>query len=149
MIFSAKVENGKLKVRNKPEFEMWLSAMEGKEVQLEGTKVVNNRTILQNRSLHLLFTQVAEALNESGQDMKQIIKAEIPWSQESVKLHLWKPIQEKVVGKSKTSDLAIDEIDKVYEVFNRFLGGLGIHCPFPSLESAVDNIKVDALSSKE
>lgn len=52
------------------------------------------RTYLQNRSLHLFFTELANALNEAGLDMRKTLNpdVEIPWNSQSVKEHLWRPI---------------------------------------------------------
>ena len=93
------------------------------------------RTTAQNRALHLLFTQIAEALNESGLDVREVIKVDTPWNSYLVKDILWRTIQRKVVRKEHTSDLSKDEIDKIYEILNRALGEKGIHVPFPSQET--------------
>ncbi|WP_201353834.1 hypothetical protein [Hydrogenimonas urashimensis] len=93
------------------------------------------RTIKQNAAMHLYFTMVADALNEAGLDMKQVIKADVPWSPSSVKEVMWKRLQKAMLGKESTTKLKKEEIDKVYDVMNRLLGEkFGIHVPFPSKE---------------
>lgn len=100
------------------------------------------RTPSQNRSLHLLLTQVAQELNESGQDVRVVLKqdAEIPWDSHLAKEFLWRPIQRFVAHKESSADLSKEEIQKVYEVFNRHLGEkTGVHVPWPSIEAVFDS----------
>lgn len=95
------------------------------------------RTPQQNRALHLYFTLVADRLNAAGLDMRAVLKpdVEIPWSSDTVKEFLWRPVQKLSVGKDSTTVLTTREIDRVYDVLNRFLAEKhGIHEPFPSLE---------------
>lgn len=99
---------------------------------------MTQRTSQQNRSLHLLFTQVAEALDREGhtvQDVTQAIKrAEIRVTPEIVKEVIWKPLQEVMYGKKSTTELEQHEVDRVYEVLNFWLAQNfnGLHVPFPS-----------------
>jgi hypothetical protein len=105
------------------------------------TSPEKQRTIQQNRALHLYFQLLAERLNEAGLDMRVVLKptVEIPWTKESVKDHLWRPVQEIYLRKDSTTELTTEEINKVYEVLNRFLGEkLGISEPFPSIEQLGD-----------
>lgn len=95
------------------------------------------RTLQQNKALHVFFQNVADKLNEAGLDLRAVLKphVEIPWSKELVKEHLWRPIQELQLRKQSTTELTTDEVSKVYEVLNRFLGEKhGIYVPFPSEE---------------
>lgn len=95
------------------------------------------RTLTQNRALHLYFTKVAKELNDAGLDLRAVLKptVEIPWGTESIKTFLWKPVQKLQLGKESTTELTTQEIDKVYETLNRFLGEKhGIHVAFPSEE---------------
>lgn len=96
------------------------------------------RTERQSRALHLFFEMLALALNESGNDMKKVLKphVDIPWSKETVKEYLWKPMQEAQLMKKSTTELDRKEIDKVYETLNRYLGeNTGVFVAFPSEES--------------
>ena len=95
------------------------------------------RTIQQNRALHKYFELLAEKLNEAGLDLRAVLKPEIdiPFTKELVKDHLWRPVQELYMKKERTTELTTDEISKVYEVLNRFLGEKhGIYIAFPSVE---------------
>lgn len=99
---------------------------------------INQRTLQQNRSLHLYFTLLAEELNQAGYDMKRTLKpsVDIPWTPENVKEYLWRPLQQAYLNKESTTELTSDQIDKVYEVLNRHLGETtGVSVSFPSEHS--------------
>lgn len=104
----------------------------------------HRRSNLQNNALHLWCTQLAEALNESGQDMKDVIRVDIPWSSYTVKEHLVRPVMNKLLHKDSTTELTSDEVTTVYEVINRALAGRlkePIHIPFPSEETLLNSLK--------
>ena len=95
------------------------------------------RTILQNAALHLFFNNLAQELNEGGQEYKfqYFIKKEvdIPWSAQLVKELIWRPVQEAMFNISSTSDAKTVEYVKVYDVINRHLSNeYGINVAWPS-----------------
>ena len=99
------------------------------------------RTIKQNSALHLYFAMVAGALNEAGLDLRVVLKPEIeiPWSGETVKDFLWRPIQRFQVGKKSTTELDKKEISDIWEVLNRHLSEkFSIYVAFPSLQELID-----------
>jgi len=102
------------------------------------------RTMIQNRALHLWFELVAEMLNESGLDMKKVLKpdVDIPWTKQTVKEYLWRPLQEVMLLKHSTTELTTKDLDKVVEVLNRHLGDkLKVETPpFPSIQEMMDDI---------
>lgn len=115
--------------------EDFLSKNDGKRVCIE--VVGDRRTDLQNNSLHLYFTLLAEKLNAGGFDMRKVIREDIdiPWSAYSVKENLWRPVQEAQLGKKSTTELNTKEIDLIYDTVNRAIGTrTGISIPFPSIE---------------
>ena len=65
------------------------------------TKEIQRRTAQQNKAIHKYFELLAQTLNDAGLDMKQVLKPEvdIPWTKESVKAHLWKPVQKVMYNK--------------------------------------------------
>ena len=96
---------------------------------------VKIRTLPQNAAMHLWFTQLAEALNAAGWDMKKVIRFDILWTEFNVKENLWRPVQEAEFGKRSTTELATDEVSKIYEIINREIGiRTGVSVPFPSEE---------------
>lgn len=101
----------------------------------------NTRTLKQNRALHLMFDILARDLNENGLDMRRTLKPsiDIPWTGESVKEYLWRPVQQAQVNKKSTTELTTREIDEVFDTINRHLGTkFGIYVPFPSIETLLE-----------
>lgn len=85
---------------------------------IETREIKETRTTQQNKSLHLFFEQLAEAMNEKHCDMRMIIRKdiEIEWSKETVKEFIWKPLQNALYGKKSTTELLkTQEIDKIYD----------------------------------
>ena len=92
------------------------------------------RTLLQNKSMHLYYSQLADALNAAGWDMRKTLKpdVEIPWTETSVKSLLWKPIQDAMFDKDSTTQLDTKQVSAVYETLNRHTASkLGVSVPFP------------------
>ena len=85
--------------------------------------VAKQRTIRQNNSLHLWLGQVAHMLNECGLDMKKTLKEdyEIPWTMETAKEHLWRPLQKAIIGKEATSEAMSADYNKVYKVLSKHM----------------------------
>lgn len=92
----------------------------------------DKRTNKQNASLHVYCTELADVLNENGISMQAFVKdIQVDHTMESVK-NLWRAIAKAKYGKSKTSELTKQEVDKVYEEINRHVSQFGIHIGFPS-----------------
>jgi hypothetical protein len=95
------------------------------------------RTVLQNRSLHLYFTQLAQSLNDAGLDMLIVLsklfkEPNYSWSPEAVKEKLFKPVMSATLGKEHTSKLEPAEVSIIYESLNRATSStMGISVPFP------------------
>lgn len=103
--------------------------------KLKKSYVPKQRTPTQNNSLWLWFTLVADALNESGQGMKKILKPtiDIDWNKDLIHDYLWIPVQKAVLHTDSTTKLKkLEDIDLVYDHLNRFLATKGIHVPFPN-----------------
>lgn len=98
------------------------------------------RTIAQNRALHLYFTQLADELTSAGLDMRRTLKAEIDirWDGRMVKEYLWRPIMEAKLGKTSTTEMTTTDIDKVFDTITKHLGErFGLYIQFPSIESQI------------
>lgn len=92
------------------------------------------RTQKQNNSMHKYFSDLSEALNDAGLDMKKFLKpgVDIPWTPSSVKRHIWKPVQDAMFDKESTADLNTAEVDAVYKVISRHISEKhGINVEFP------------------
>ncbi len=96
-----------------------------------------NRTLQQNKSLHKYCSMLAEKLNESGQDMRKTLKPEIdiPWSMETIKELMFKPIIKAMFNVDSTTELDTKQISEAYEVLNRYTQSkLGVGILWPSKE---------------
>jgi hypothetical protein len=103
------------------------------------------RTIKQNRSLHLFFRLLADELNFSGLDMRKTLKPsiDIPWTDKNIKEFIWKPIQEAMILKKSTTEMNTGDMTKIWEVINKNIGEkFGVEVPLiPSEEQTENYIK--------
>lgn len=98
---------------------------------------MEQRTKPQNNSLHLLFTQLASELNDSGLTMNIILKPtyQIQWTSETIKRDLFCQLSKAMLSKEHTSDLTKKEVNQVYEQLMQILGEKhGFYLDFPSNE---------------
>lgn len=95
------------------------------------------RTDSQNKALHLYLTQVANELDRNGHTLQDVVKAitkvEITPTMQNIKDVVWREIQKSQLGIESTTELKKQEdIDKVYDVMNKWLGTyFDVHIPFP------------------
>ena len=93
-----------------------------------------DRTYRQNRTIHLLFRRMAEALNDAGFEISHPFKPdlEIPWSEESVKDLLYRPIITSYFKVDRSSLLDTAQLSESMEILvdavNRNTGVL-VHIP--------------------
>jgi len=135
-VFYGKVKDNKLCPYDKQGLLLWLNRLNGKEVVLTIERDFNKRTRRQNDALHLYFEMVADTCQDCGIDARMFFKPEvdIPIDAAMVK-RAWKITQDGMLKKQSTTELTTTEVNKVYEVFDRFLGQkLKIHVEFPSAE---------------
>lgn len=97
------------------------------------------RTIQQNKSIHLFLSRLSDTLNEAGYDQRKVLKetVEIPWTPQACKEQLWRPIQNALYGKQSTTELEkLEQVSKVHEVLMKHLGEkLGIdYLDFPHMK---------------
>lgn len=73
--------------------------------------------------LHAWFEAIANELNNSGLDMRTVLKpeVEIPWDKDSVKRYLFHPIERIMLEKESTRDLTTAEVSRVADVLHRHL----------------------------
>jgi hypothetical protein len=95
------------------------------------------RTIQQNRSIHKYFTNLANALNSAGLDMKATLDVisnsnDIPWNAEAIKRRLWKPVQDSIINQTSTTKMERKDVSVVYDALNRVLvNRLNVSVDFP------------------
>lgn len=82
------------------------------------------RTGQQNRALHKYLELLAEELNNAGLEMRVILKpeVEIPWTKESCKEFLWKPILKAMQNKDSTVEMTTVDPTEIKHVIDRHLG---------------------------
>lgn len=99
------------------------------------------RTPAQNRALHKYFTMLADEMNAAGLDQRTVLKPEIdiPWTTESVKEQIWRPLQKIQLGKDSTTELSTTDIDKILDTITKHLGEkFGFVVEFPSIEALIN-----------
>ena len=134
MLFFGKIEDRKLVINSTAKFKEFISSLEGQTIQINIKKKANTRTLKQNAAMHLYFTQLAEALNEAGFDMKKTIKEgiDIPWNSGNIKDFLWRPVQQAYLQKHSTTEITTGDIDKIYDIVNRTISlRTGVYVPWP------------------
>lgn len=94
------------------------------------------RTLNQNRAIHLYLKMVAHELQNQGQTMRDVIQklpeVEILPTTGTLKENLWKPIQKASLGKESTTELETAEVTLVYDIMSIFLSKqFQIDIPFP------------------
>ena len=92
--------------------------------------------------MHKFFELLAEALNDAGFDVKIFLAAtkdhtNVPWTKESVKEILWRPVQKAMTGKESTTEISKVEPSDIHEVLMHRISEItGIdYIPWPSEES--------------
>lgn len=81
------------------------------------------RTQTENACLHLWCESVAIAFNIGGVTKKEVFNKlkdglEIPWTKESVKEDIFKPIMKVLLNKESTTELETTEAEYVVEMIN-------------------------------
>lgn len=100
----------------------------------------------QFNGVHVLLEMSARALNQDGYTMQDVVKAirkaEIRPTKMALKEVVWKPLLEIIAGKKSTTKQSNDDIQEVYEVYNKWLGQeFGIHIPFPKKGQSVEELE--------
>jgi hypothetical protein len=77
-------------------------------------------------ALHLYCQHVADTLNDSGKDVRTVLDlmkagVEIPWTKDTVKQQLYKPILKALTLKTSTTEQSTVEPTEVVEILSKFL----------------------------
>ncbi len=137
--FFATIKKGKIIFQDEKSFMKYCLEMEGEELEIIIRKKISRRTASQNNAMHLYFEMVSNSLNESGLNIEKVIQGftiEHDWTPALVKELLWREAQKFVTKKESTTELnKQEEIDKVWEIMNRFLAKLKVESiPFPCMD---------------
>jgi hypothetical protein len=123
MIYKAEIHEGTLIIKTDLPDGVY-------EVEVKKPK----RTLKQNRSYHLWFKHIAEALNENGPYLTLTIGSkEYPfqWNQDSVKNVFWRSVQSKMFGITSTKELTTKQVGEVAEGVFDVLAKIGVYVDFP------------------
>ena len=96
----------------------------------------SNRSTKQHNAIHLLFRQLAEAMNDAGFMQKHPFNEEfeIPWTDNSIKEVFYKPIIRQMYDIESTRKLGTTQLSESANVMIDAINmKLGVFVPFPSL----------------
>ena len=93
------------------------------------------RSVKQNNALHLLFREIAKAMNDAGYARPHPWgKMEIPYSEVAIKEMFYVPIIDKVYGKQHSSELNTKELSESVEyLLDAVAQNTGIAMQMPQL----------------
>jgi hypothetical protein len=107
----------------------------------------NKRSSQQNRSLHLLFTNIAFELNRLGLEFTYTgikgLKMQTTYSPEIVKDFLWRPLQIALIGKESTTKLTSADIESIFLILGRWFSEQGVVIEFPSIETLINKTRCE------
>ena len=99
----------------------------------------HKRSSQQNKSLHLLFNNISFELNRMGLQFTyrgiKGMEIEVPYTPETVKDYLWRPLQQALIGKESTTKLTTEDINKIFETLAQWFSQQGVIIDFPSAET--------------
>ena len=94
------------------------------------------RTNLQNKSLHLWASQIAELLNKNNLYMKGVFNNDIEWTMELVKTQIIKGTIKQVFNLTSTTKLTRKQVDLMIDYVTIAFQSKGIEIPeFPNREA--------------
>lgn len=96
------------------------------------------RTERQNRAMHLLMTQIASELNDSGLYMQKVLKhdADIEWTSVAVKEYLLRPFMRAMYNIESTTELDTKQIGDAMDAMLHHLAKVtGLAFEIPSQET--------------
>jgi hypothetical protein len=121
----------------------WTPVSEEDRIALEGCAVIEcktdkQRTNKQNNALHKFLSDLAQTLNDAGLDQRVVLKpeVEIPWTPDSAKNQLWRPIQKIMTGHESTVDPTTKDYLAIQETLIRHLSSkFGVVPEWPCIET--------------
>ena len=90
--------------------------------------------VKQSAALHVFLRLLSLELNKNGFTVQNFFKEgiEIPFSEELVKEHIWRPMQRAITQKDSTQSLTTLETQEIAEFVNLAMAERGIHVPWPT-----------------
>lgn len=88
------------------------------------------RTLTQNKAIHVLFEMISYKLKANKMDIAKTLKQNfmIPWSAEAVKELMWKPVQLSMFGTHSTKELTTEQVSEVFEAIRDHLFNITVNC---------------------
>lgn len=137
-LFQATSDGNELKFHNETGIKIWLEILKDKEFLVDIIRKEQKRTNQQNKALHKFFELVSDEMNEQGIGITAILQSfkqgvDIYPTPEFIK-EVWRLFQKAQLKKTSTTQLnKHEDIEKVYELFTKWLGEkFGIYIEFPS-----------------
>lgn len=109
-----------------------------------GAEILSQRTLLQNRSLHLMFTNIADQFNSHGLTFDKEINGihfELIHTMQLVKEEYWAPIQLSMFGIESTTELNTKQPDIILDVLTKGFAQCNIPVVWPSKLSQWDEMQ--------
>ncbi len=108
----------------------------GAEIEVELHEETKPKTGKQRSALHVWFEMLAEVLNDAGLGKHVVLKAleklgiDVPWSKDSVKEDLYRPIMQAMTTKESTEHMNTKQPSEICKVLGtRLSEALGITPP--------------------
>ena len=128
--------------KDKELFKNYSNKLFSKGCQVELKEVKVTRSQRQNRSLHLLFSMIANELNEMGSEFQYFgVKGQVlstRYTAHIVKEHFYRPIQIALFDIESTTKVNTQQINETFDIIAKFFAEKGIELFFPSIDSMVD-----------
>lgn len=96
------------------------------------------RTDQQRKAIEVYCNMLSDCMNAAGYEKRAVFAKmregfDIPWSQDSVKEDLFKPIVKAMFKKGSTTELEPGQVNEVYKVLDKWTSeNLGITVEFPN-----------------
>ena len=95
---------------------------EHKYLEIEVRHRAKQRTWTQSKALHVWCELLATELNNAGYDMTVFPwreGLELPWTKESVKEYLWRPVQQAMTDKKSTTEISTVDPTVIHQALCR------------------------------
>ena len=116
----------------------------GFEISVKPIKATRSNS--QNNAIHRWCHMQAILLNDYGFErhvyfeLLRQVGYDIPWSQETVKEHIWRIVQIAMYDKESTTALHTDEVGEVHKNIVRIMNQMNQPCvDFPSMKGIFDS----------
>lgn len=117
-----------------------------KDKQLKvSVKSAKNRTLTQNKALHVFCKQLSETLNDAGFDFRTFIKEgyPVPFNERLVKEYIWGPVQLAITGFDSSTKPEPKQYSEIYDALNVKLTEHSVFVPWPCKQELMYSYQKD------